>query len=54
MAKHYGLSYQIVRTSIGLRLALGRFFSKSNVEKYWKSVHLQLQMTLFCNPILSF
>ena len=33
MAKHYGLSYQIVRTSIGLRLALGRFFSKSTRGK---------------------
>ena len=29
MAKQYGLSYQRVRTSIGLRLVLGRFFSKS-------------------------
>ena len=33
MAKQYGLSYQSVRTSIGLRLALGRFFSKSNRGK---------------------
>ena len=33
MAKQYGLSYQSVRTSIGLRLALGRFFSKSNCGK---------------------
>ena len=33
MAKQYGLSYQSVRTSIGLRLALGRFFSKSNHGK---------------------
>jgi 2-succinyl-5-enolpyruvyl-6-hydroxy-3-cyclohexene-1-carboxylate synthase len=33
MAKQYDLSYQSVRTSIGLRLALGRFFSKSNRGK---------------------
>jgi 2-succinyl-5-enolpyruvyl-6-hydroxy-3-cyclohexene-1-carboxylate synthase len=33
MAKQYDLSYQSVRTSIGLRLALGRFFSKSNRRK---------------------
>ena len=33
MAKQYGLSYQSVRTSIGLRLVLGRFFSKSNRGK---------------------
>ena len=33
MAKQYGLSYQSVRTSIGLRLALVRFFSKSTHGK---------------------
>ena len=33
MAKQYGLSYKIVRTSIGLRLALVRFFSKSTRGK---------------------
>jgi len=33
MAKQYGLSYQSVRTSIGLRFALGRFFSKSTRGK---------------------
>jgi len=33
MAKQYGLFYQSVRTSIGLRLALGRFFSKSTRGK---------------------
>ena len=33
MAKQYGLSYQSVRTSIGLRLVLGRFFSKSTRGK---------------------
>ena len=33
MAKQYGLSYQCVQTSFGLRLALGRFFSKSTRGK---------------------
>jgi 2-succinyl-5-enolpyruvyl-6-hydroxy-3-cyclohexene-1-carboxylate synthase len=33
IAKQYGFSYQSVRTSIGLRLALGRFFSKSKRGK---------------------
>jgi 2-succinyl-5-enolpyruvyl-6-hydroxy-3-cyclohexene-1-carboxylate synthase len=33
MAKQYGLSYQSVRTSISLRFALGRFFSKSTRGK---------------------
>ena len=47
MAKQYGLSYQSVRTSIGLRLALGRFFQNLIVEKYWKLERLQLPMTCF-------
>ena len=33
MAKQFGLSYESVRTSFGLRLALGRFFSKSRRGK---------------------
>ena len=35
MAKQYGLSYKRVRSGVGLRLALGRFFSPS---KSWENI----------------